>query len=415
MKLLQWLKKISRTNRSVALFFPPGQGISTRTDYSSQANEGYIRNSVVHACIREIAGAAAGVPWLLYSRTPDGRLVEITGHPLLTLLARPNPMHGKFEFIETLFAYLYLSGNSYIECVGATSIGDHQPPGHQRPQVTPPRELYVLRPDRIKILPDPVELVAGYEYRAGGRAVTFPREQILHLKLFNPLDDFYGLSPVQVAAMAIDKLNEGDKWNVSLLQNAAVPTGALISNQRLGDEQFNRLLGQFQDKYQGASNARRPLLLEDGLDWKELGVSPKDMDWIEGHKLSALQIAQIYNMPAELIGIVSATHQNRKEARKALYTEVVLPVLYRLRDAFNNWLTPRFGANLSLDFNTDKIEAMSEDRDSLWERVSKSDFLTVNEKRDLVGYEAINGGDVVMVPSTMSPLGSASSVLPKIP
>lgn len=410
MKLFEWLKKISRTNRAITLFFPPGQGVSSRVDYTSQANEGYMRNSVVHACIREIAGAAAGVPWILYERSPDGGWQEVMDHPLLKLIGRPNPMQGQFEFVETLISYLYLSGNAYLECVGANA--SREITGHRQP-VTVPRELYVLRPDRVRILPDPVELVGGYEYRVGGQSVTFPREQILHLKLFNPLDDFYGLSPIQVAALAIDKLNEGDKWNVSLLQNAAVPTGALISGQRLGDEQFDRLLTQFQDKYQGAANARKPLLLEEGLDWKELGVSPKDMDWVEGTKLSALQIAQIYNVPAELIGVVSATHQNRKEARKALYTEVILPALHRLRDALNSWLVPRFSPDMKLDFNTDKVDAMSDDRDSLWERATRSDFLTVNEKRDLVGYEAIDSGNVVMVSSTLSPLGTPSS--PKTP
>lgn len=397
MKIKEWLKKFSATHRAVTMFFPLKQGVSPRTDYASQANDGYIRNSVVHACIREIAGAAAGVPWILYERQANGDRKEIVDHPILALIDRPNPMQGQFEFIETLISYLYLSGNTYIESVSPQAFSKN-----------PPRELYVLRPDRIRILPDPVELISGYEYKAGGHTVTFPRDQILHMKLFNPMDDFYGLSPVQVAALAINKLNEGDKWNSALLQNAAVPSGALISSQRLGDEQFNRLKSQFQENYQGAVNARKPLLLEDGLDWKELSVSPKDMDWIEGHKLSALQIAQIYNMPAELIGIVAATHQNRKEARKALYSEVVLPALHRLRDAFNNWLVPRYGENLELEINSDKIDAMSEDRDALWDRVTKSDFLTVNEKREIIGYEALAGGDVIMLPSTLSPLGSAT-------
>lgn len=402
MQIKEWLKKFSATHRAVTIFFPLKQGVSPRTDYASQANDGYIRNSVVHACIREIACAVAGVPWILYESQGNGDRKEIVDHPLLALIDRPNPMQGQFEFMESLISHLYLSGNTYVESVSPLAFS----------RKDPPRELYVLRPDRIRIIPDPVELVSGYEYRAGGQVVTFPKDQVLHMKMFNPLDDYYGLSPVQVAALAINKLNEGDKWNSALLQNAAVPSGALISSQRLGDEQFNRLVSQFQEKYQGAINARKPLLLEDGLDWKELSVTPKDMDWIEGHKFSALQIAQIYNVPAELIGIGSATHQNRKEARKALYTEVVLPALRRLRDAFNNWLVPRFGDKLALDINTDKVEAMSEDRDSLWERVTKSDFLTVNEKREIIGYEAIKGGDVVMLSSTLAPLGASAPTPP---
>jgi HK97 family phage portal protein len=342
----------------------------------------------VFACIKEISGAAAGVDWLLYEQGPDGTRKKVLSHPLLDLIARPNPLQGKFEFIESAIGYLYVSGNAYLEMVGpAPQTGDH--PGIQ----PPPKEMYALRPDRMKVVPHPVNLVAGYEYSVSGQTVRMTQERILHLKLFHPLDDWYGLSPIQVAALAIDKLNAGDKWNSALLQNSAVPSGALVSKERLTDEQFKRLKAEMRNQVQGIHNAREPLLLEQDLDWKELSVSPKDMDWIEGLKFSALQIAQIYNVPAELIGLQPATHQNRKEGRKALYTEVICPALNRLRDAFNSLLTPKFGKGLYLDYDKSKIEALSEDQESLWKRANDSEFLTLNEKRHLVGYDTVPGGD----------------------
>jgi HK97 family phage portal protein len=343
------------------------------------------KNSVVFACIKEIAEAAAGVPWILYRRKPGGERKEIDRHPLLDLIARPNPLQGRFEFLETVIAYLYLSGNTYIESVHT---------GSDRA----PRELYVLRPDRMKIVPHPVKLVQGYEYSVGGETVRFTTDRVLHLKLFHPLDDFYGLSPVQVAALAIDKMNAGDKWNASLLQNAAVPSGALVARERLTEEQYDRLRQEMREQMQGVHNAREPLLLEQDLDWKELSISPRDMDWVEGIRLSALQIAQIYNMPPELIGLNPATHQNRKEARKALYTEVVCPALNRLRDVFNNWLTPRFGDDLLLEYDKDGIEALSEDQESLWRRANTSRFLTLNEKRRMVGFEDLPDGTEIEKP-----------------
>jgi HK97 family phage portal protein len=305
---------------------------------------------------------------------------------LLDLISRPNPLQGKYELIESAVCHLYLSGNTYMECVGAPGQG------------AVPQELYVLRPDRMKVIPDPVHYVRGYEYSVSGRKVEFPRDRIMHLKLFNPLDDWYGLSPVQVAALAIDKLNAGDKWNASLLQNAAVPSGALTCKQRLTDEQFDRLKSEMKRQIQGVNNAREPLLLEQDLEWKELGISPKDMDWIEGLKMSALQVAQVFNVPPEL-----ATYQNRKEARKALYTEVVCPFLKRLRDGFNNWLVPRFGDDLTLDFDKDGIEALSEDQEALWNRVNQSEILTVNEKRRMVGFDDVMGGDLLSFNRDMKP------------
>lgn len=400
MKFVNWLKRMggkqSAVTRALTLFLPLKQGISPNTDYASLAREGYRENSVVHACVKEIAEAAAGVRWVLFRNLPDGGRGEIPIHPVLDLLQRPNPLQGKFEFFEALIAYLYLSGNTFLEWVGA---GPPPHPARDRlGEEPPPREIYVLRPDRVRILPHPVTLVEGYEYRVAGQTVRLPRDRVLHLKLFHPLDDWYGLSPIQVAALAIDKMNAGDKWNAALLRNSAVPSGALVARERLTDQQFERLKTEMREQIQGVKNAREPLLLEQDLDWKELSISPKDMDWIEGIKLSALQIAQIYNIPPELIGLQPATYQNRREARKALYTEVVCPALNRVRDAFNCWLTPRFGKELFLDYDKDKIEALAEDQESLWKRANQTQFLTVNEKRRLVVYGDLPGGDVLAPP-----------------
>ncbi len=398
MNILHWIKnmgaKQSAINRALTLFLPLDQGISTNVDYATLAKEGFTKNSVVFACVKEIAGAAAGVDWLLYQRLADGGRKRILTHPLLDLIERPNPVQGKFEFIESAIGTLYVSGNAYLEMVGPQG-GATSP--HKNPETGfVPREMYALRPDRMKVVPHPVSLIAGYEYRVSGQTVALSRDRVLHIKLFHPLDDWYGLSPIQVAALAIDKLNAGDKWNSALLQNSAVPSGALVSKERLTDEQFSRLKKEMREQVQGIRNAREPLLLEQDLDWKELSVSPKDMDWIEGLKFSALQIAQIYNVPPELIGLQPATYQNRKEGRKALYTEVICPALNRLRDAFNNLLTPRFGKDLFLDYNKDKIEALSEDQESLWKRANDSQFLTLNEKRRLVGFDDLPGGDTLV-------------------
>jgi HK97 family phage portal protein len=385
MSIMNWFKKAGATARAMTLYLPLSQNSGTQARYESFAREGYSKNSVVYACIREIAEASAGVPWTLHHRLPNGDKKEIGEHPLLRLVGRPNPLQGQFEFIETAMAYLYLAGNCYLEFTGPGRV-DEAP-------TSPPGEMHLLRPDRMTVLADPVNIVGGYEYRVGGETVRFAPERILHLKLFNPLNDWYGLSPVQVASLAINKMNAGDLWNTALLQNAAVPSGALVAKQRLTDEQFKHLEKEMIDRFQGPRNAHKPLLLEGDLDWKEIGITPKDMDWIEGLKLSALQIAQVYNVPPELIGIGSATYQNRKEARKALYTEVVLPALRRLRDALNNSLVPRFGGDLVLDIDTDRVEALSEDLNSLWERANKTAFLTVNEKRALIGYGPLPGGD----------------------
>ena len=403
MNIKNWFRrKVSATARAMTMFLPLHQGLPVKTGYDALAREGYMRNSVVHACIREISHAAAGVPWDLFRRLADGRQEKLDNHPLLDLIKRPNPFQGQFEFLEVCFSHLYLSGNSFVEAVGP---GRHTLGGPRGSGGFQPRELYVLRPDRMSVIPDRVNFIRGYEYRVAGQTVQLALDQVLHMKLFHPLDDWYGLSPVQVAALPIDKINACDQWNSALLNNSAVPSGALISKSRLNDEQVQRLREEMRAHHQGPKNARLPLLLEEDIEWKELGISPKDMDWIEGQKFSSLQIAQIYNLPPELIGLQPSTYQNRREARKALYTEVVLPALRRLRDAFNIWLTPHFGADLALEFNVAKIDALSEDRDSIWRRARMSDFLTLNEKRQLVGFKPVANGDALGLAKSSSESG----------
>jgi HK97 family phage portal protein len=123
------------------------------------------------------------------------------------------------------------------------------------------------------------------------------------MRLFHPLDDHYGFSPIEAAATAIDLHNQASKWNKALLDNAARPSGALVYSARegrLSPEQFERLKAELQEGFQGAKNAGRPLLLEGGLDWKPLSLSPKDMDFIEAKHAAAREIALALGVPPML-------------------------------------------------------------------------------------------------------------------
>jgi HK97 family phage portal protein len=392
----KWFQKQSQTTRAIVAT-TLGQPQWTPKNYASFAKEGYQNNVYVYACVRQIAMAVAGIPWIVY-RKGRRAVEELEDHPLAKLLQRPNPWQGGARFIENVVAYLMLSGNSYIEAVG--------------PEMGVPRELYALRPDRMKVLPgNAQQIVAGYQYTVGGTTVTFSPDEILHLKLFNPLDDWYGMSPIEAAARSIDQNNESRAWNVALLQNSARPPGALVTEHELTEEQYNRLKEQVQEHYAGSKNAGRPLLLEGGLDWKEMGLSPADMHWLEGLKLSAREIAIAFGVPPELIGdSENKTYSNWSESRKAFYEETVLPLMDWLRDELNNWLVPKFGDDrIYLDYDRDEIEALQEDRSAVWERAMeavKIGVLTPNEARLLLGYEEVPGADVLMMPGNMMPLAT---------
>jgi len=291
-------RKASRTARLIAIE-SGGRARWTPRDYAALSREGYTRNAIVHRAVRLTAESVGALSFVLY----DGA-AELTAHPLLDLMARPNPRQDGPAFLDSVASHLLLSGNAYIEAVGLSgSLA-----GEGEAQV---RELYALRPDRMKVVPGPDGWPQGFDYTVAGSTVRFDQSAalppILHLTLFNPLDDYYGLSPLEAAACAVDTHNAAAKWNKALLDNAARPSGALVyagpEGAVMSDAQFERLKKELADQYQGTANAGRPLLLEGGLDWKAMSLSPKDMDFMEAKHSAAREIALAFGVPPMLLAI----------------------------------------------------------------------------------------------------------------
>ena len=233
------------------------------------------------------------------------------------------------------------------------------------------------------------------------------------------MDDYYGLSPIQSAATDIDQHNLANKHNVNLLQNGARPSGAVIFKPKdptgaqiqLSDLQRNQLMNDLTQRFSGTGNAGKPMLLEGDFDWKEMGLSPKDMDFIQLKNMSAKDIALIFGVPSQLIGIPDAqTYSNFAEAKLALYNETIIPLLDRIQSDMNEWLVPKFGDDLELRYDIDSIPAMAEQRTRVFESVTQgvqNGILTRNEAREQLGYEPIAGGDSLLVPATLMPLNVA--------
>jgi len=374
--------KSSRTSQVLA-FAGNGRARWTPRDYAGLAREGYLANAIVHGAVRLIAQSAASCSFLLYEGS-----AERDAHPLLQLLARPNARQDGASFFEMLYAHMLLSGNAYVEAV---ALDD---------QV---RELYALRPDRMKVVPGSDGWPEAYEYNVGSRCVRFDQNgsrvpPILHLTFFHPLDDHYGLAPIEAAAISVDVHNSANSWNKALLDNAARPSGALVysgpEGAVLSDSQFDRLKRELTDTYQGAVNAGRPLLLEGGLDWKAMSLTPKDMDFLDAKNSAAREIALAFGVPPMLLGILGDnTYSNFQEANRALWRQTILPLASRVGASLVQWLSPQFGEGLRIVVDTDKIDALASDRAALWDRVSSAPFLTLNEKREATGYAPLEGGD----------------------
>ena len=351
-----------------------GQPQWTPRNYAALAREGFAGNAIGYRCVRMIAEAASSVPLLLY----DGDK-ELNAHPLKQLLLKPNPAQSGRDLIENIVSFLLAAGNSYVEASSLAGI---------------PRELVALRPDRMKVLPAANGWPESYEYSVSGASTRLAAETVLHVKLFNPLDDYYGMSPLEAASRSIDTHNSASAWNKAMLDNAARPSGALVfagSENHLTTEQFDRLKRELETNFQGAANAGRPMVLEGGLDWKEMGFSPSDMQFIEAKNMAAREVALAFGVPPMLLGIPGDnTFANYAEANRVFWRQCVVPLLGRVTEALTNWLGPQFGEGLRIACDLDQVEALSVDRDALWARIERASFLTPNEKREAVGYGAVS-------------------------
>jgi HK97 family phage portal protein len=373
--------KSSRTAKLLA-FESGGKARWSPRNYPSLAREGYLANAIVHRSVRLIAENAAACSFLVFEGA-----AEREAHPLTLLLTRPNPRQDGGVFFEMLYAHLLLAGNAYIEAVALNE------------QV---RELYALRPDRMKLVPGADGWAEAYEYAVGGRSVRFDQlshrvPPILHLTFFHPLDDHYGLAPIEAAAVAVDTHNSAARWNKALLDNSARPSGALVFSSDgavLSEQQFGRLKRELGDTYEGTANAGRPMLLEGGLDWKPMSLTPKDMDFLEAKHTAAREIALAFGVPPMLLGIPGDnTFANYAEANRTFFRQTVLPLATRVGCSLAQWLSPQFGDGIRVVIDADRIDALAADRAALWQRVSNAAFLTLNEKREAVGYGPVAGGD----------------------
>lgn len=377
--MFDWLRRLRapRAERKFVSWAMLGRPYWSPRDASAFAREGYSKNAVAYRCVRLIAEAAASAPLR----------VAPFDHPLARLLEKPNPEQTGIELLEAFFGHLQVAGNAFLEAGGEPDDA--------------PSELYALRPERMSVIPGADGWPVGWEHRVGAQVRRFERDPltndapILHLKLFNPTDDYYGLSPMEAAAYAIDIHNAGGAWNKALIDNAARPSGALVYSgvggaDRLTDEQFRRLKQELEEIHSGAANAGRPMLLEGGLDWRPMSLSPADMDFIQARHAAARDIALAFGVPPMLLGIPGDnTYANYREANLAFWRHTALPLAQKAARALESWLGERWAeaGPAAVHVDLENVPALAVEREALWARVAGADFLSADEKRQAVGID----------------------------
>ena len=342
-------------------------GAKPAFDYRVAVRHAFLDNPVAQRAVRIVAEGVGDAP-----------LAE--ADPAALALVRAS--HQGQSLLEVLAAHLLLHGNAYVQVARGS--------GAQ------PVSLFALRPERVSVVQGADGWPVGYRYRVGDQVRDIPLEDaegwpcLIHLKSFHPADDHYGAGCLPAAEQAVAIHNEAARWNLALLENAARPSGALVYDneaQGLTADQFDRLKAELASAYQGGGNSGRPMLLEGGLKWQSLSLSPADMDFAELKAAAARDIALAFGVPPMLLGLPGDnTYANYREANRALWRLTLLPLASKLLDGLSLGLAPWF-PELALRVDLDRVTALSEDRERLWSQVTNADFLSDDEKRAMLGLK----------------------------
>ena len=404
----------------------------------SYITEGYRKNSTIYALVNLITKAATTIPFQVYEKTNENdykrykamtsgtfdastihkaamlqkrSLVELQDTELHKLLERPNPSQSYNSFISELIAFGKLTGNRYIYGIGpdtGANVGKYT-------------ELYVMPSQIMEIVSGGImKPVSKYKIEYNG-TYEIDASEICHIKDFNPYYDgtgshLYGQSPLRAGLRSLTTNNEAVQTGVKYLQNQTA-RGLLMSDEGdINEVQAQQLKDKFRKQFQGSDNAGDVIITPKKLSWVNFGLNAADVSLIEQYNASIKDLCNIYNVPVQLLNNTdSASYNNMKEAKKALYQNAVIPELLKIKDELNRWLAPKFGDKLCIEFDFSVIPELQEETDKVVEQLSKAWWITPNEKRAAMNYgkdEQTTQLDDYYIPANLIPVQSNEIEMP---
>ena len=354
-----------------------------RTEYG----EYYATSTPVYSAIRIRADALTRPPVVVYRRTQTEsgvqRLPVGPDHPAQQLLERVNRWYTRADLWRATEIYLNLWGSAYW-------MLDRDADGN--------RELWPLRPDRVSIVPDRDEYIRGFVYHGRSRMIALTPDEVVWFRYFNPLEEYAGMSPVAPARMAVDMGRDGLRFNRNFLRNSAQPDFVMLTNEYMNDSEVDDFYRRWESRYRGPANARRPAVASFVRDIKTLGLSHREMDFIQGLRWSLEEVSRAFGVPRPLLSdLERATFSNVNAAERFFWRNTMVPEMTFLAGQITRKLFPLLGYdNLEMEFDLSTIEALAEDENARAAREAQlldRGVLTINEVRRSRNLPDVPWGD----------------------
>ena len=349
----------------------------------------------IFGCVKARSNDVANIK-LKLMRVVDrktGEAEEVKDHEVLTLLRSVNSWQTFRDLIKATQVYIDLAGESFwflVKNAAGSKI----------------LEIWILRPDWMKIKTDEKDFITGYEYTVPGSnsKFTFKPDEIIHYKEFNPLDMHRGMSIVRAAALTVDTDNFAQRYNRNFFENSAIPEIVLSTEQKLDDALIKRMKAAWQKEYGGTKKAHRIAILEGGLDIKPFSISQKEMEFLAGQNYNANKILALFQTPKSVLGMTENVNLNNAEATDVIFSKrVIKPAMESIRDTLNEFLLPQFGDDLFFEIE-DPVPQNVEVNLKRYDTLFKVGAITPNEIRQFEGLDEVEGLDNFYLPLNLTPI-----------
>lgn len=376
-----------------------GRAALPNARYETFAREGYGANELIYACVEELSTSAAEPKM----QARNGEAWTVRGL-ILDLLNRPNPFMDRFEFFATVIMHRSIAGNAYALKVRSRAMRTV--------------ELWLMRPDRVRIVPSSTSYIDRYEYQIGGGAVVpLSVDDVIHWKTRHPLDDFYGMPPLMAVTGRTDIDNFMKDFVKAFFVNAGVPAGLLNVEQSLDEDTKKEIKSRFRADYGGPTGWHDLMVIDNSkatftpmtAQMGQRGLVIPELD-----EIAEARIPMVFGVPQSLIGTRTSYqnggYANKRAEEQHFWTGTLAPLYKELAGPLNLRLVPDFQGVDEVAFDLSDVRALQPDEDAVatrWANLAQKGVASLQEAREKVGLSREpKAGDVFLVPSSSVPTES---------
>ena len=313
--------------------------------------EYYPKSVPIYSAIKIRQDAIARVPLRIHRTLPNGDTEWVGAeHPVQSVLDRVNPFWTRGDLWRATETYLGLWGSAYWAL--------------ERDALGNPTEIWPLRPDKMRIVPDSKTYIKGYVYASSSTNTRgFAPDEIVWIRYFNPLDEYSGLSPIAPVRLSADMGFDALRSNRNTLTNDSTPGLFITTKDAMTDAKAKLFYEMWEKRFQGVNKVKRPAIMQEGMEAKNLGFAPKEMEYVQSLLWTLGDVARVFNVPLPMLHDLSrATYANMVTARRSFWEDCIVPQLMFYQERIQEMLLPLFpDPGLVALFETSQVEALQED------------------------------------------------------